>query len=194
MTQQASRRGAVEMGTVLMIAAFAVIAGFIYWLNGQAAAERALDIVEDSIANAVEDDPFAAAVPIGAADIMLDASGFEGQLVRLEPQLVASFVGQAGFMLDLPAGPFLVAFSDDLVADAPELVPQQDVVRVTGTVTAMSPEIAAAWQEAGRLTEAERIVAEFAVHFIEAQDVEISADGARRGRSLIHGARLLLVW
>ena len=37
----ASRRGAVDMGTVLMVVAFAVIGGFLYWLSGQAAAERA---------------------------------------------------------------------------------------------------------------------------------------------------------
>jgi hypothetical protein len=50
MTELASRRGAVDMGTVLMIAAFAVIGGFIYWLSGQAAAERAVDVVEDHVA------------------------------------------------------------------------------------------------------------------------------------------------
>ena len=48
MADNASRRGAVDMGTPLMILAFAVIGGFLYWLNGQAAAERALDIVEDT--------------------------------------------------------------------------------------------------------------------------------------------------
>ncbi len=180
MTQQASRRGAVEMGTVLMVAAFAVFAGFIYWLNGQAAAERALDIVEDT-ATVVMDDAYADAIPISASDIMLDASGFEDQLVRLEPQTVLSLVGQQGFTLDFPTGPFLVSLSDDLIADSLGIA-NGDVVRVTGRVTAMSPEIAAGWQEAGRLTEGERMVAEFAVHFIAAEDIEVSsaapADGA----------------
>jgi len=172
--QQASRRGAVEMGTVLMIAAFAVIAGFIYWLSGQAAAERELDIVEDTAAVAMDDDQYASAIPISASDIMLDASGYAGQLVRLEPQTVLSLLGQQGFMMDFPTGPFLVSFSDDLVAEGVE-VQSGDVVRVTGRVVAMTPEIAAGWQEAGRLTEAEAMVAEFAVHFIEAVDVEVSA-------------------
>jgi hypothetical protein len=174
MTQQASRRGAVEMGTVLMIAAFAVIAGFIYWLSGQAAAERALDIVEDTVAVAMDDDPYADAIPISASDIMLDASGFEGDMVRLEPQTVLSLVGQQGFTLDFPTGPFLVSFSDDLIAEGME-IQNGDVVRVTGRIVAMTPEIAAGWQEAGRLTEGERMVAEFAVHFIEAVDIEVSA-------------------
>ena len=172
--QQASRRGAVEMGTVLMIAAFAVIAGFIYWLSGQAAAERALDIEEDTAAVVMDDDPYADAIPIGASDIMLDASGYEGQLVRLEPQTVLSLVGQQGFTMDFPTGPFVVSYSDELIAEGVEVM-SGDVVRVTGRVVAMTPEIAQGWQDAGRLTEAERLVAEFAVHFIEAVDIEVSA-------------------
>ena len=120
-------------------------------------------------------DEYADAIPIGAADIMLDATPYEGQLIRLEPQLVASAVGQQGFMIELPAGPFFVSFSDELLAAELEIVPQQSVIRVTGTVTAMTPEIAAGWQEAGRLSEGERLVAEFAVHFIAAVEVEVSA-------------------
>ena len=184
MTEQASRRGAVEMGTVLMIAAFAVIAGFIYWLSGQAAAERALDIVEDSIAAAdaaaASDDPFANAIPISASDIMMDASGYEGQLVRLEPQSVLSLVGQQGFMVDFPTGPFLVSLSEELIADDLGIEPQ-DVVRVTGRVTAMSPEVSGAWQETGTITEAERMVADFAVHFIAAEEILVSAAAAGDG-------------
>lgn len=178
MTEQASRRGAVEMGTVLMIAAFAVIAGFIYWLNGQAAVERALEIAEDSIAAAeiaaAENDPFADAIPISASDIMMDASGYVDQLIRLEPQTVLSLVGQQGFMLDFPTGPFLVSLSDELRSEDLGIVPQ-DVVRIVGQVTAMSPEVSGAWVEAGTITEAERMVAEFAVHFIEAQEIQVSA-------------------
>lgn len=173
MTQKATRRGAVELGTVLMIAAFAVFAGFLYWLTGQAEAERALDIVEDTASAMV--DEYADAIPVGAADIMLDASGYDGQLIRLEPQLVASAVGQQGFMLELPAGPFLVSLSDELREAGLEIIPQESVVRVTGRVTEMTPEIAAGWQEAGRLSEGERLVAEFAVYFIAAEEVEVSA-------------------
>jgi hypothetical protein len=156
MTESASRRGAVELGTVLMIAAFVVFGGFLYWLSGQAAAERELAIVEDTTSAVVEDD---GAVPVTAADIMLDATPYEGQLVRLAPQLVASAVGQQGFMIELPAGPFLVSLSDELRARNLNIVPQQSTVRITGRITAMTPEIAAGWQEAGRLTENERLVA-----------------------------------
>ena len=178
MTEMASRRGAVELGTVLMIAAFAVFGGFIFWLNGQAAAERALELVEDTTSTVV--DEYADAIPVGAADIMLDATPYLGQLIRLEPQAVASLVGQQGLLLDLPAGPFLVSFSDELLAAGVQ-VAVGDVVRVTGSITAMSPEIAAAWQEAGRLSEGERLVAEFAAHFIAAVEVDVSAAAPAAG-------------
>lgn len=172
MTDKGTRRGAVELGTVLMIAAFAVFGGFLYWLTNQAEAERALDLLEDTASVIV--DEYADAIPIGANDITLDASPYAGQLVRLEPQLVASPVGQQGYMIELPAGPFLISLSDELRAANLEIVPQQSVIRVTGTVTEMTPEIAAGWQEAGRLNEGERLVAEFAVYFIAAEEIEVS--------------------
>lgn len=176
MTDKRSRRGAVELGTVLMIAAFAIIAGFIYWLSGQAANERALEIVEDTTTEVV-DTGNPNATPVSASDIMLDASPYADELIRLEPQVVLSLVGQQGFTLDFPTGPFLVSFSDEEIANG-FTVANGNVVRVTGTVTAMTPEIAAAWQEAGRLTEAERMVAEFAVYFIQAEDIQVSQGAA----------------
>ena len=172
MTDRRARRGAVEMGTVMMVLAFLVIGGFIYWLSGQVAAERELEIVEDTTAEMV--DNFGDAVPITAADIMTDASPYAGQLVRLAPQTVLSMVGQQGFTLDFPAGPFLVSYSDQEITDGFAVAPG-DVVRVTGRITAMTPEIAGGWQEAGRLNEGERMVAEFAVHFLQAEDIEVSA-------------------
>jgi hypothetical protein len=172
MTDKRSRHGAVEMGTILMIVAFAIIAGFIYWLSGQAANERAMEIVEDTTTEIV-DTSNPDAIPVSASDIMLDASPYLGQVVLLEPQTVLSLVGQQGFMLDFPTGPFLVSYSDEEIAQGFAVAPG-DVVRVTGTITAMTPEIAGGWEEAGHLSEGERMVAEFAVHFLQAEDIEIS--------------------
>jgi hypothetical protein len=166
------------MGTVLMIAAFAVFAGFMYWLTGQAAAERALDLVEDTTSAMV--DEYASAIPVGAADIMLDASPYANQMVRLAPQTVASALGQQGFWLDLPAGPFLVSLSDELRA-AGVTAPVGSTVRVTGTVTVMSPEVATAWFSAGRISEGDRLAAEFAVHYLAAAEVEVSAPAPAPG-------------
>jgi len=178
MTEKASRRGAVDLGTVLMIAAFAVFGGFLYWLTSQAAAERELEIREDTASAMV--DEYAGAIPVSATDIMLDASPYAGQLVRLSPQTVLSLVGQQAFTIDLPAGPFLVSFSDALIARGVR-VANGDVVRITGIITAMTPEIAAGWQAAGRLNEGERMVAEFAVHFLSAEDIEVSTPATAGG-------------
>ena len=47
MPDNASRRGAADLGMPLMIVAFLVIGGFMWWLSGQAEAERAaLEVVE----------------------------------------------------------------------------------------------------------------------------------------------------
>lgn len=173
MTDRRARRGAVEMGTVMMVLAFVVIGGFIYWLTDQVATERELEIVEDTTA-AMVDDAYGDATPVSAQDLMLDASPYLGQLVRLQPQTVLSLVGQQGFTLDFPTGPFIVSYSDQEIADGFTVAPG-NVVRVTGRIAAMTPETAAGWQAAGRLTEAERMVAEFAVHYLQAEDIEVSA-------------------
>ena len=62
MVQQASRRGAADLSMVMMILAFAVIGGFMYWLNGQAAIELAerevveeMDEAEDEVGDAADD-------------------------------------------------------------------------------------------------------------------------------------------
>jgi len=180
MTEKASRRGAVELGTVLMIAAFAVVGGFMYWLTGQAAEERALGLVEDTTSVMV--DEYATAIPISASDIMLDASPYAGQLVRLAPQNVSSLLGQQGFWLDLPSGPFLVSFSDELRV-AGTGVTAESTVRVTATVTLLTNETVGEWFDAGRLSDGERLAAEFAVgaYFLEAVDIEVSSDAPAGG-------------
>ena len=64
MPDNASRRGAVDMGMPLMILAFIVMGGFIYWLSGQADAERASRVVEEEAP--AED------MNTGAADLNVD--------------------------------------------------------------------------------------------------------------------------
>ena len=64
MADNASRRGATNLGTPLMILAFATIAGFMYWLNGQASYEMAArEAYADSVAAAEE---FLISVPADA--------------------------------------------------------------------------------------------------------------------------------
>jgi hypothetical protein len=173
MAEKASRRGAVDLGMILMVLSFAVIGYFLYWLNGQAAAERAATAVVEDAAAAVEDDPFADAPMVAAGDLVTGAGAgaYAGQVVRLEPTDVASLLGQQGFWLDLPQSPFLVSYSQQMLADNETVTPGSRV-RITGTVLAMSDSVAAAWFEAGRIGEGDQLAASFATHFIEAQRIQ----------------------
>ena len=78
MVQQASRRGAADLSMVMMILAFAVIGGFMYWLNGQAAIELAeREVVEEMDEAEDEVDAFASATVVMPISLQPDASGYE---------------------------------------------------------------------------------------------------------------------
>ena len=101
MPDNASRRGAVDMGMVLMIVAFATIGGFLYWLSGQAAAERAAaEVVEET----VDEMPDTGVPAVAGEDIQMDATPFEGQEIRLATFNIASALGSQGFWLEMPNG------------------------------------------------------------------------------------------
>jgi len=178
MVEKASRRGAVDLGVILMVAAFAVIAGFLYWLYGQSEAEMALRIVEDT--TEVEETPADMGAPgtttITATDIQAGVGGLTGQVVRIADIAVAGTLGQQGFWLDIPSGPFLVSLSPAMLADQ-TTVPTGATVTVTGTVLAMTDSVNTAWLQAGRIGEGDQLAASFASHFIEAQSVEVAGGG-----------------
>ena len=174
MSDNASRHGAVDLGVPLMILAFVVIGWFLYWLNEEAAAERALGVIEDTTVTATD---LSSATTISAADIQLDASPFEGQLIRLAGLDVASRLGAQGFWLTLPnRNPFLVSLSDEVVAEGVSVSSGQ-TVSVIGTVISMNDSIATSWTAAGTINEGERLAAAYATHFIEAARVEITGGG-----------------
>lgn len=183
MAEKASRRGAVNLGTILMILAFGVIGGFMVWLSDQAAAERALVIVEDTVTV----DDFASATVVAVADIRMDASPFEGQMIRLEGLSVNSKLGQQGFWLDTDTlgNAFLVSLSQSLLADSTLVVEQGDTVTVTGTIVARNDLIVTAWVDAGTISAGERLAADFVAYFMDAQQVMVTApagSGASGGR------------
>lgn len=172
MADNASRRGAVEMGTVLMILAFGVIAFFIWWLNGQAEAEHAAQaaLVEDT----VPEDDLAGVTTVSAADIQMDPSPFEGQDIRLAGLEVQSLLGTQGFWLGLPNGnPFLVSMSPEVMAEG-VAVAQGNRATVTGRLYPMNDSTLNAWTEAATIQDNDRIVAEFATHYLEAVQVQVS--------------------
>jgi hypothetical protein len=177
MVDNASRRGAVDLGVILMVAAFAVIGGFLLWLRGQSQAELALRIVEDtvSVADPIDTSPDGATI-VTPADLQAGAGAYQGQLVRIARIAVASNLGRQGFWLDLPSGPLLVSLSASMIADE-TAVTAGSAVTVTGTVIAMSDSVSASWFQAGRIGEGDQLAASFASHFIEATRIETAGGG-----------------
>lgn len=178
MAKNGSRRGATNLGTPLMIVAFVVIGGFMYWLSEQAAAERA----QREINEAPVEDTTPSVRVVAPADIQMDASPFLGQEIRINATNVASLLGQQGFWLETPSGsPFLISKGPEVMASG-VAINAGSPVTVVGTVHAMNDSILTAWTEAGTIAEGDRIVAEFATHFIEASNV-VTPEGSGQAGS-----------
>ncbi len=172
MADNASRRGAANLGMPLMIVAFIVIGGFLYWLNLQAEAERASDIAEEAAAEEVAE-TLAGGTLVAGQDIQMDPSPYEGQEIRLEGMPVASGLGTQGFWIEMPnRNPFLISLSEGVKAEGIAIVPGQSA-SVVGTLYAMSDSALNAWTSAGAIGEGDRLAAEFATHYLEATAVVV---------------------
>lgn len=173
MSDNASRRGAVDLGMPLMILAFAVIGGFMFWLNGQAAAEKQAQAEAAAALAAAEEERSAATVEtVAIGDIEVDPSPYVGTKLRSEGA-VASMLGTQGFWLATPSGnPFLISWSEELLAEGAS-VAMGDTIAVEGVVTEMQPLTLVEWSTAQTISETDRIVAEFATHYIAADRVDI---------------------
>jgi hypothetical protein len=176
-----SRRGAVDMGMLLMIAAFAIMGGFMFWIKGEAADERAsrvvVEVPEEQTDSGIPD------VRLGDIQAGADPEAFVGQVIRGVGYEVASMLGTQGFWVGTPSGnPFLVTWSDELMAEGAS-VAQGDVVTVEGEIKRMEMTAIDTWAAGGTITENDRIVAEFATHYLEAQRVDVTrpAGGAEEG-------------
>lgn len=177
MPNNGSRRGATNLGTPLMIVAFVVIGGFMWWLGQQAAAERAIQQAQEEEAAAEDTVTTVQTVPVG--DIEVDASPYEGQEIRIAGTNVASLLGEQGFWLETPGGnPFLVSKGPAVQAEGVDVTPGSRVTAV-GTIRAMSDSVLTAWVDGGSIAEGDRIVAEFATHYLEADDILVSGGAAQ---------------
>ena len=84
--QNASRRGAVDMGMPLMILAFIVIGGFMYWLSGQAANQVAVAEHQVLLAKSLLAPTTALSVVVGIATLF--ASKLSVETVAVDPQVL----------------------------------------------------------------------------------------------------------
>lgn len=170
MGDKASRRGAANLGMPLMIVAFLAIGGFLYWLNLQAQADAASRAVIEDVPE--EAGPMAGTVVPGA-DLQTDPSPYEGMTIKVEGLSVAGGMGTRAFWLELPnKNPFLVYMSDAVVAEG-VAVNSGQTVNVSGMIHAMSDSVLNAWSASGGIGEGDRLAAEFATHFLEAQQIQV---------------------
>jgi hypothetical protein len=176
MPDNASRRGAADLGMPLMILAFIVIGGFLYWLSGQAAAERAQrEVLEEQMAEEDESSfESEGDVQLGEMTAVgVDPETFVGETIRGLGYEVASVFGTAGFWVNTPSGnPFLVTYTEELKA-AGVTVGQGDYVNVVGELLRMELSYLDEWLAEGAINENDKIIGEFATHFVAADDVEI---------------------
>ncbi len=182
MGDKASRRGAANLGMPLMIMAFLAMIGFLYWLNLQSKAheaEREAAIEEQMRADSAEAD--LGAITISPDAIQMDASPYEGQVVKLENVPVASGLGHQGFWLEMPnKNPFLVSLTEAVKAEGVTVTAGQHAT-VVGTVRAMADSVLNAWTTAGSIGEGDRLAAEFATYYIDATRVKVVGTGANPG-------------
>jgi molybdopterin converting factor small subunit len=186
--QNASRRGAVDMGMPLMILAFIVIGGFMYWLSGQAAAERAARVVEEAPAEEEESTPMGGVELGEVTAVGADMDAFEGETIRGEGYEVASLFGTAGFWVNTATGnPFLVVYSEELRATG-VTVAQGDYVNASGELLRMEISYLDEWLAEGLINDNDKIIGEFATHLVAADEVEVVDPSAGAGAEGDSGA------
>lgn len=112
------------------------------------------------------------ATMVDAAALGADPAAYEGQMVRLNGVTAASMIGASAVFVELPTDPAPTAFL--VRTDSPPAA--GSMFDVVGTVTAITTATVDEWVSSGAISENDRMVVEFATHYLEATSVE-SSDG-----------------
>ena len=167
-----SRRGEAGSLTVyLMVVSVLLAGGFFFWLSIKATPVE-IEVVEGVVA------PEGAPATVVDIDAFgMDPMAYVASVSELRGLGVGTRLGAEAFLLlGIPNQP-----SGYLLKIAPEVVPiGGDVefgatVSVTGTVYAMSDSVADAWVASGAISAGDRVIALFALSFLEARAVSVTA-------------------
>jgi hypothetical protein len=175
------RRGAANLGLPLMLATFVLLGGFMYWLYVTAEPTQPPEVEE--VEEAPEDNYVGTTV--AAEDLKTGADAYVGQVIRVRGLEVSSTMGRQAFFLDLPASddlpatPFLIRMVPAL-ADSMR-VGMGDEATVVGTLMLMTDSIVNDWVESGGISENDRLLVEFATHFIEADEIQTTTPAPEGG-------------
>lgn len=168
-----SRRGSAEkLALPLMLLAFILGGGFLYWLAITA------EPTEVAIVEEVEGTGGGASSILTLEDFLANPEGQVDAVVEVTGARVASRLGTQAFWIGPDDSPFLVKLAPGLVeAGTPILV--ESIVTVIGSVYMMSDSVLNSWDQLGVFSsEGDRIVAEFATAFLEATAVEAQGGGS----------------
>ncbi|MFO8175752.1 MAG: hypothetical protein R6T96_15825 [Longimicrobiales bacterium] len=169
-----SRRGfADKLSLPLMLLAFVLVGGFLYWLN-LTAEPTEVEIVEET----ADEGPSASAI-LDVEDFLGNPEGQIDAVVEVTNARVASRLGAQAFWIGPDDAPYLVKMSPEVVQEG-IAVPVESTVNITGTVYMMSDSVLNAWDSLGVFgNPGDRIVAEFATSFLEALDIEMQTPGSQ---------------
>ena len=119
-----------------------------------------------------------AATEVQALQLQTGAAALAGQTVRVNGLKVVSKLGAKGFWVELPnKNPFLVMTADNATVNP------QDMVDVVGSVVVMNDSILGEWVTSGAISENQKLEAEFATEFLQAQVIQAAAAMAPMGDS-----------
>lgn len=111
-----------------------------------------------------------AATEVQSLQLQTGAAALAGQTVRVNGLKVLSGLGPKGFWVELPnKNPFLVMTADGTPPAA------NSMVDVVGVVTVMNDSILTDWVTSGGITENQKLEAEFATEFLQAQAMQPAA-------------------
>ena len=155
-------------GTLLRVATFVIVGGFLWWLTGRSE-EYVTSISVEEVGEATgEDLSSATTIPVDVFGV--DPMGQADNLIQINGLNIQSLLDSEAFFVEVAGQPYLVKMSESLVADSVSVAMGENV-SVIGRVQQMTDSIADSWVAVGSLSEANKIVATFSETFIEALDV-----------------------
>lgn len=176
MATTGSRSGAAEkLALPLMVLAFIAVGGFLYWL-GRTAEPTTVTVQEE-----MEEDTEGVGPLVTMDELAANAAAFVGQSIRLSGVEVTSRLGTQAFWTTLPnQTPYLIRIGPELSASGFAVLSGDRAELVLGTVHEMSDSVLNAWVAEGILTsDIQRIEAEFATSFLEADMVQLASPGGQ---------------
>ncbi len=169
-----SRSGGGGVSVLLMIVAVLAVAGFFFWLSQTAVPTE--ETSEEAVPSALDE-----VSVVALEDFASETAAYVGQAIGLENVRITQLFGPHAFWTTLPNegnASYLVHLAPEAVADSVPMAAGA-ALNISGVVVAMTDSVLDAWAANGYFVqENDRLLAEYAIDFLEATRVEAaSSDG-----------------